>query len=86
MARGGRLFALGFLVSQEALLRAERGMAFGPADVAKTYQVPVRAVAAATKLGFGALVGLDAGSVADFAPGQPQERELAEFEDIRIPV
>ena len=66
LARGGRLFALGFMVSQEALLRDVAS--FGPADVARTFQVPIRAVAAATGLGFGAPDGLDAGSVADFAP------------------
>ena len=81
LARGGRLFALGFLVSQEALLRKD--LSLGPADVAKTYQVPVAAVAAATGLKFGALAKQDAGSVASFAPGQAPE--LKDYADIRLP-
>jgi endonuclease G len=83
LARGGRLVALGFLVSQETLLR--EAAAFGPQDVAKTFQVPVRKVAAATELDFGPLADLDAGSVVDFVPGESAERELAELGDIVIP-
>lgn len=83
LARSGRLFALGFLASQEALLREV--VSFGPEDVARTFQVPVRRVAKATGLGFGALAGLDAGAVVDFAPGESQERELTDFGNIRLP-
>jgi hypothetical protein len=53
--------------------------------VALTFQVPVRRVAKATGLGFGALADLDAGGVVDFAPGTPEERALADFADIRLP-
>jgi hypothetical protein len=42
-------------------------------------------VATATGLGLGDLVDIDAGTVADFAPGDPAERELADLSDIRIP-
>jgi endonuclease G len=83
LARGGRLFALGFEVNQGELLR--EFVSFTPTDVARTFQVPVRQVEAATGLRFGALVTLDAGQVTDFAPGEPSKRPLAAFEDIVIP-
>ena len=83
LARAGRVFALGFVASQEALLRAD--VSFGSVDAARTFQVPVRRVAETTGLGFGRLAGLDAGSVAHFVPGEPVERELTDWADIRIP-
>jgi endonuclease G len=78
----GRLAALGFLVSQEALLRDF--ISFDPAEVARTFQVPVRQVQELTGLDFGPLAVLDAGGVEHFAPGEGV-RELAAFEEIRLP-
>jgi endonuclease G len=77
-----RLAALGFLVSQEALLRDF--ISFGPADVARTFQVPVRQVEEMTGLDFEPLAALDAGGVEHFAPGEGV-RELGAFDEIRLP-
>jgi DNA/RNA endonuclease G (NUC1) len=80
----GRLASLGFVVSQEALLREV--VSFGPTEVATTFQVPVRHVEQLTGFDFGPLRTLDAGAVVDFAPGAPEARELTSLDDIRIPV
>jgi DNA/RNA endonuclease G (NUC1) len=79
---GGKVAALGFVVSQEELLRAV--VSFDPAAVARTFQVAVRAVGRATGLDFGPLPDRDAGSVDSFAPGEPEERELGSLADIRL--
>jgi endonuclease G len=79
----GRLASLGFVVSQEALLREV--VSFGPAEIAATFQVPVRHVEQLTDFDFGPLRTFDAGAVVDFAPGAPEARELTALDDIRIP-
>jgi endonuclease G len=79
----GRLAALGFVVSQEALLRDF--ISFDPADVARTFQVPVRQVQEWTGLDFGPLASLDAGGIEQFAPGESAIRELGALEEIRLP-
>jgi DNA/RNA endonuclease G (NUC1) len=84
LARDGALAALGFLVSQEALLRDF--LSFGPQDVARTFQLPIRRIEKATGLRFGTITDLDALSVTDFTPGGAPERELFDFDAIRIPV
>jgi endonuclease G len=83
LAREGVPVSLGFLVSQESLLRDF--ISFGPEDVARTFQTPIRMVEKVSGLRFGRITDVDAMSVTDFAPGEPLERELADFEDIRIP-
>jgi DNA/RNA endonuclease G (NUC1) len=79
----GRLATLGFIVDQTKLLR--KMISFGPADVAKTFQVPVSRIEELTELDFGRLVQLDVGSVDSFAPNAPVERELNDYADIAFP-
>jgi DNA/RNA endonuclease G (NUC1) len=76
----GRLAALGFVVTQEALV-AE--VAFDPLAVARTYQTSIRKVEKLTGLDFGPLRDRDAESVASFAPGT-ELQELQSEADVRI--
>jgi DNA/RNA endonuclease G (NUC1) len=80
---GQRLAALGFLVSQEDLLRDF--ISFGPEDVARLFQTPVRHLETATGLSFGPLADADLGSIVDFAPGASPLKELKSLEDIALP-
>jgi DNA/RNA endonuclease G (NUC1) len=77
----GRLAALGFLVTQDALIA---DLVFDPAAVAKTYQTSVRKIEKLTGLDFGVLRDKDTGSVESFAPGV-ELQELTSEADIRIP-
>jgi DNA/RNA endonuclease G (NUC1) len=80
----GRLASLAFLVDQERLVRRMISFAPDPQAVARTFQTTVESVEQLTGLDFGALRGVQAGGVGSFAPGQPPERELADFGDIRL--
>jgi endonuclease G len=80
----GRLASLAFLVDQERLVRGMISFALDPQAVARTLQTTVPNVEQLSGLDFGALRGVQAGGVESFAPGQPAERELADFGDIRL--
>lgn len=79
----GSLASLGFIVDQSALV--SQVVTFDPTSVAKTFQVPVRQIEAATGLRFGRLADLDAATVDSFAVGATAQRELKSFDDIVIP-
>jgi endonuclease G, mitochondrial len=81
---GGKVAALGFIVSQEKLLRSMTDVAFDAAAVAEMFQTSVANVEAATGLDFGGLDQVDVGAVEDFAPGQPPLRKLEDHDDIRL--
>ena len=77
----GQLASLGFLVSQEALIRPIVEEA--AADVARTFQVPVQDIEQWTGLRFGKLRQVDAGSVASFGTAEAAGlRELQTLEEI----
>lgn len=78
-----RIAALGFIVDQEKLLR--RMIAFGPEEVAETFQVPISEIETLTGLNFGRLTTVDAGSVDSFAVGASPLRQLDSLEDIALP-
>ena len=80
----GRLASLAFLVDQERLVRRMISFAPDPEAVARTFQTTVENVEQLTGLDLGALRDVQAGGVGSFAPGQPPERELADFGDIRL--
>ena len=80
----GRLASLAFLVDQERLVRRMISFAPDPQAVARTFQTTVPNVEQLSGLDFGALRDVQAGVVESFAPGQPAERELADFGDIRL--
>ena len=81
---GGRVAALGFIVSQEKLLRSMGDVSFDPTAVAETFQTSVANVEAAAGLSFGELKDVDAGGVQNFAPGQPPLRKLDDLGDIQM--
>jgi endonuclease G len=81
---GGKVAALGFIVSQEKLLRSMGDISFGAMAVAETFQTSVANVEAASGLSFGKLKGVDAGGVQNFAPGQPALRKLDDLGDIQM--
>jgi DNA/RNA endonuclease G (NUC1) len=80
----GRLGALGFVVSQEALIRDE--VSFDVTAVARMFQTSITHVERLTGLDFGPLRQLPAGRVESFAPGQQPLRALNDYEDIQLEV
>jgi DNA/RNA endonuclease G (NUC1)/V8-like Glu-specific endopeptidase len=79
----GKLAALGFLVSQEDLIRPVVEEA--ALDVAQAFQVPIRTVESLTGLDFGRLRKLEAGSVEKFGLEAAARVPLESFGDIRLP-
>lgn len=80
----GRLASLGFVVSQEALIRPIVDEA--AVDVARTFQIAIRAIEQWTGLDFGKLRQYDVGSVASFDAAEAAGiRELQTLEDITLP-
>lgn len=79
----GRLAAVGFVVSQEELIRP---VVFAPViDVARTFQVSIQEIEQLTGLSFGRLRSLDTGSVDSFAVPAGGPRPLESYSDIVLP-
>jgi endonuclease G len=84
IARPGEgLSVLGFLVSQEGLLRDF--LSFGRAEVAQLLQTSVRQIEVLTGLTFGALTDADAGFMTYVAQRPFPYQELHSPEEIKIP-